>query len=168
MAKIVRSPLARNNLKRIYDFIAEDSPLSARNLLKEIIKATRNLERFPSLGRKVPELKNSNESSDICDSSSRWPPRTVLHSRGGWIALIVMKPPRRPCLPRRLPRVPCRHRKMRFPRPAGAPSRSWSVWESACHPTSNRKPAVASYPFNRYIGLYADLGTRTDAWAGRT
>lgn len=53
---IVRwTPQAADDLQAIYDFIARDSPHYAQLTIENIIASIDLLERFPLMGRQVPE-----------------------------------------------------------------------------------------------------------------
>ena len=54
--KIFWSDRARTDLEEIIEYIAQDSPVAARNFASKIIAATSALETFPSIGRIVPEF----------------------------------------------------------------------------------------------------------------
>lgn len=47
---------ARLHLRRIFDFIALDSPHYARKVTKEIVAKSMSLEEMPRRGREVPEI----------------------------------------------------------------------------------------------------------------
>ena len=49
---------AKRDLKRIYDYIAEDSIFYARKVTEDIVSKSEFLEDFPEMGRVVPELEN--------------------------------------------------------------------------------------------------------------
>jgi len=51
---------ARNDLKRIHDYIAEDSKYYAKEVSQNIIKKTEKLNEFPQIGRVVPEIGEPN------------------------------------------------------------------------------------------------------------
>lgn len=51
---------ARDNLRQIYDYIAEDSIYYAQEVISCIIEKTEPLDNFPAIGRIVPELMNEN------------------------------------------------------------------------------------------------------------
>jgi len=57
MVKVIWSPLSRNNLKRIFDYISTDSPEIARKFTKNLVKQVKILKKFPLSGKKVFELK---------------------------------------------------------------------------------------------------------------
>jgi len=57
MGEIVWSPQAADNLRAIADYIADDSPIAADNVVDGIIRAVRKLERYPQSGRMIPELE---------------------------------------------------------------------------------------------------------------
>ncbi|MGE4170094.1 MAG: type II toxin-antitoxin system RelE/ParE family toxin [Candidatus Margulisiibacteriota bacterium] len=50
---------ARDDLKNIYHFIAEDSVYFAVEVSEKIIDISKQLIHFPLQGRQVPELKNA-------------------------------------------------------------------------------------------------------------
>lgn len=47
---------ARNQLQRIHEHIAQDSPLYAGRVCEEIVKKTIGLDELPRKGRMTPEL----------------------------------------------------------------------------------------------------------------
>jgi toxin ParE1/3/4 len=49
------TPQATEDLQAIYDFIARDSPHYAQLTAEDILSAIDRLERFPLMGRHVPE-----------------------------------------------------------------------------------------------------------------
>ena len=51
---------ARNDLRQIYDYIARDSRYYARVVIDKIVTSTEKLERFPDIGRVVPEIGDDN------------------------------------------------------------------------------------------------------------
>ena len=55
MTKVRWTPQAADDLQAIFDFIARDSPHYARLTVEGILGAIDHLERFPQLGRRVPE-----------------------------------------------------------------------------------------------------------------
>ena len=57
MARVVWSPQARDDLRRIVVFIGEDSPTIASEVGHRIVSATRHLADFPRSGRVVPEFR---------------------------------------------------------------------------------------------------------------
>ena len=58
MVKI--SKPARNDLKQIYKYIARDSSYYAREVIQSIIQQIKKLEKFPNIGRMVPEQHDQN------------------------------------------------------------------------------------------------------------
>jgi toxin ParE1/3/4 len=58
--RIVWSQRAAKDLESITDYIAADSPTYAGTVLKNIVKQTRILARFPQAGRMVPEYDDEN------------------------------------------------------------------------------------------------------------
>ena len=49
---------ARDDLRRIAAFVAQDSPRYASTIVDAILTRVGHLERFPRLGRTVPELED--------------------------------------------------------------------------------------------------------------
>jgi toxin ParE1/3/4 len=49
------TPQAADDLQAIYDFIARDAPYYAQLTVEDILAAVDRLERFPLMGREVPE-----------------------------------------------------------------------------------------------------------------
>ena len=56
-------------LRCIYDYIAQDSPLYAKRVSEELIKRTIGLDEFPRKGRKVPELNTDSVRELHLDTS---------------------------------------------------------------------------------------------------
>ena len=54
------SPRARDNLRRITDYIARDSYKNAKSFLEQIFDHTENLKLFPHMGKVVSDLKDPN------------------------------------------------------------------------------------------------------------
>jgi toxin ParE1/3/4 len=50
------SASSKNDLKNIYDYIAFDSLLYAKKLIISIVKKAQILNKFPEIGKMVPEL----------------------------------------------------------------------------------------------------------------
>ncbi len=47
---------AKDQLRHIHDYIAQDSPLYARRVSEELVRKTLDLDELPRKGHKVPEL----------------------------------------------------------------------------------------------------------------
>ena len=58
MAKVKWTNVALDDLRAIYDYVAQDSPKYADRLMDKIIERVDVLERHPRIGRKVPEFDN--------------------------------------------------------------------------------------------------------------
>lgn len=56
--RIIWSKPSVQDLAELHAYIAEDSPLNARNFLRALRKSVESLRDFPQLGRVVPELEN--------------------------------------------------------------------------------------------------------------
>ena len=59
MAQIIWTEPALSDLDDIAEYIALDKVEAARRLVKQVFKIVGELEHFPELGRKPPELENS-------------------------------------------------------------------------------------------------------------
>jgi toxin ParE1/3/4 len=57
---VIWSIPARNNLRKIYDYISKDSKYYATNVAQQIISRADNLNKFPEIGRVVPEIGHEN------------------------------------------------------------------------------------------------------------
>jgi plasmid stabilization system protein ParE len=51
---------AKTDLKAIHDFIASDSKYYAKKVIQDIIDRTNIIEKYPMIGRKVPEIADEN------------------------------------------------------------------------------------------------------------
>ncbi len=49
---------AKAQLRHIYDYIAQDSPVFARRVSEELVNKTIDLDALPRKGHKVPELND--------------------------------------------------------------------------------------------------------------
>ena len=56
--QILWSAAAENDLRRIVEYVAADSPSNALNILRKIRQTALSLYNFPERGRIVPELQN--------------------------------------------------------------------------------------------------------------
>jgi toxin ParE1/3/4 len=59
MAQIIWTDPALSDLDDIAEYVALDKVEAARRLVKQVFKNVGELEHFPELGRKPPELENS-------------------------------------------------------------------------------------------------------------
>ena len=59
MAQIIWTAPALSDLDDIAEYIALDKIEAARHLVKQVFKIVGELEHFPELGRKPPELENT-------------------------------------------------------------------------------------------------------------
>ena len=53
---VIWTQAAKADLRSIHDFIKRDSPFYAKRVTQEIIQRTEKIERFPNLGKVVPEI----------------------------------------------------------------------------------------------------------------
>ncbi|MHA1520293.1 MAG: type II toxin-antitoxin system RelE/ParE family toxin, partial [Promethearchaeota archaeon] len=60
MVGIRISPQAADDLEDICQFIGKDSPFYAKELIKNILHYIKILDKFPKIGRMVPERQNPN------------------------------------------------------------------------------------------------------------
>jgi addiction module RelE/StbE family toxin len=58
--RVVWSRRALQDLEAIAEYIAEDSPVYAATVVKNIVHQSRQLKQFPRSGRKVPEFDDEN------------------------------------------------------------------------------------------------------------
>ena len=58
--RVAWSPEAVEDVEAIAQYIARDSQFYARAVATKIVETTRSIERFPWIGRVVPELSNEN------------------------------------------------------------------------------------------------------------
>ena len=59
MAKVIWSPKALDQVDAIAEYIANDSPFHAKQVVTRIIVASRRLGAFPEIGAVVPELRDT-------------------------------------------------------------------------------------------------------------
>lgn len=59
MAQIIWTEAALSDLNDIAEYIALDNPKAAQKLVQRIFERVEDLEQFPEVGRKPPELENS-------------------------------------------------------------------------------------------------------------
>jgi len=59
MAQIIWTEPALLDLDSIAEYIALDKPSAAINFVQKVFSSTDQLEQFPELGRKPPEIKKS-------------------------------------------------------------------------------------------------------------
>ncbi len=52
------SKTAMDDLRRIYNYISEDSVIYAKKVVEEIINKSDYLKAYPDIGRAIPELNN--------------------------------------------------------------------------------------------------------------
>ena len=51
---------AKDDLKQIFEYIAKDSKFYANKVADEIVEKSEMLDKFPEMGRIVPEIEDSN------------------------------------------------------------------------------------------------------------
>ena len=57
---VIWSEPAKEDLKKIFDYIAVDSKYYAIKVSQEFVEKSEQLEKLPMIGRIVPELENTN------------------------------------------------------------------------------------------------------------
>jgi plasmid stabilization system protein ParE len=65
--KLVYSPEAVVDLRRLHDFVAEKNPLAARRLSKALRDGTKRLKQFPHMGRRVRQTPDTWAPEEIRD-----------------------------------------------------------------------------------------------------
>jgi toxin ParE1/3/4 len=63
--KVVWAIRAKQNLRAIHDYIAEDSPRYATRMVDRITMKTASLDRFPLAGHVVPEYEGETERESV-------------------------------------------------------------------------------------------------------
>ncbi len=58
--RVTWSPEAVEDLETIAEYIERDSPFYARSVVTKILEVSRNIKKFPEIGRIVPELGDEN------------------------------------------------------------------------------------------------------------
>lgn len=76
---------AKRDLKRIYDYIAEDSPYHAKVVVGTIVDKTRALNDSPEIGRMVPEFSEPSIRELIIYSY-----RLVYETKGGRVDILTI------------------------------------------------------------------------------
>jgi toxin ParE1/3/4 len=77
------TPQSADDLQAIYDFIARDSPHYAMLVVEELLTAVDNIERFPLIGRLVPERPREDLREVIK------PPYRIVYSINGEVVHIL-------------------------------------------------------------------------------
>jgi toxin ParE1/3/4 len=54
--QVILSPSARRDLRDIVRYISTDNPAAAMNFSRLLVSSTKNLGKFPDIGREVPEF----------------------------------------------------------------------------------------------------------------
>ena len=58
--KIIWSPSALDDIRKIFEYIAKDSPDRGALFIERLIEATNKLESFPNTGRIISEINQQN------------------------------------------------------------------------------------------------------------
>jgi addiction module RelE/StbE family toxin len=61
---VVWTPRARADIKAIHDYIAKDSPLNVKQIIKNIVRKADILLTFPQAGKKVMDI-NSDDVREV-------------------------------------------------------------------------------------------------------
>ncbi|MBC8185477.1 type II toxin-antitoxin system RelE/ParE family toxin [candidate division KSB1 bacterium] len=85
MVKIKWSKDSIESLKEICKFIAEDSPYFAKIFRDKIFELVEYLEKFPKLGRKVPEVNDPNVREIIYKNY-----RIIYQIKEGFLEIIII------------------------------------------------------------------------------
>jgi plasmid stabilization system protein ParE len=83
---ILWSELARDDLRKIVEYIAQDNPAAARAMGYRLIAAVESLQEFPRRARVVPEYGRDNLREVLV---GRY--RVVVHSDAAANAIIVAR-----------------------------------------------------------------------------
>ncbi len=87
MAEIRWTPQAADDLEAIAEFISADSPHYAGLFVLNVLRAVERLERFPKLGRIVPEADNPSIREVLLGNY-----RIVYRLRSGAVELLTILP----------------------------------------------------------------------------
>jgi plasmid stabilization system protein ParE len=63
--KVVWTDRARQHLRAIHEYIAQDSPIAATRFVDRLTRKSESLARFPSIGHVVPEYETEPSSSAV-------------------------------------------------------------------------------------------------------
>ncbi len=91
------SQRARADLKAIHDYIAKDSPLNAKTVVRDILARAATLPDTPHIGRRVPELDDP-EIREVPAHS--W--RVIYQVRGSDVFIVTLVHRRRAPAPEQL------------------------------------------------------------------
>jgi toxin ParE1/3/4 len=78
------TPQAADDLQAIYDFIGRDSPHYAQVVVEDLLTAIDQLERFPLMGRQVPERRREDLRELIK------PPYRIVYRIGDVILILTI------------------------------------------------------------------------------
>jgi len=78
------TPQAADDLQAIYDFIGRDSPHYAQVVVEDLLAAIDQLERFPLMGRQVPERRREDLRELIK------PPYRIVYRIGEVIRILTI------------------------------------------------------------------------------
>ena len=85
MAKIIWTEPALGYLNAIADYIAKNNPDAANRLVRRVFESVDLLERFPELGRRVPEMRKSGYREMIVS-----PCRVIYRLEGETVVVIFV------------------------------------------------------------------------------
>ena len=91
------SQRARADLKAIHDYIAKDSPINAKAVVRDILARAAALAETPRIGRRVPELDDP-QIREV--SAHSW--RVIYQLRGSSIFVVTLVHRRRAPTPEEL------------------------------------------------------------------
>ena len=84
MTEVRWTPQAEDDLQAIYDFIGRDSPHYAQLVVEDILAAVDRLERFPLMGRHVPE-RSREDLRELIN-----PPYRIVYRVGEVIRILTI------------------------------------------------------------------------------
>ena len=84
MTEVRWTPQAADDLQAIYDFIGRDSPHYAQVVVEDLLAAVDRLERFPLMGRQVPERQREDLRELIK------PPYRIVYRIGEVILILTI------------------------------------------------------------------------------
>ncbi|MCP5014682.1 MAG: type II toxin-antitoxin system RelE/ParE family toxin [Ketobacter sp.] len=93
---VIWTPRARNDLKAIHDYIAQDAPINAKKVTRDILDKATTLADLPPLSGKIVREVNDESLREI--SIHSW--RIIYHLRDQQIYIITLVHKRRMVTPK--------------------------------------------------------------------
>lgn len=82
---VIWTPRARNDLKAIHDYIAQDAPINAKSVTRDILNKAASLSELPNTGKVVREVNDPNLREVSIHS---W--RVIYHLRDQQVYIVTL------------------------------------------------------------------------------